>query len=172
MKKFGLVLLIATLSLLVVLVAVPVKAEEPTKWECAFTTAASYGGGNEEDRDPSGFKVTPQQFALTFLVVGTKGYLLGNSGASEVEMVATYKGGLQFIERVRSGALQITAIDTHGNAATHRWVRQRALRRSALWQVPTVVASWEPGSAARCASSPPPMRRSRRQAAGHLALVR
>jgi hypothetical protein len=120
MKKFGLPLLIAAISLLVVSVAISVKAEQPTKWACAFTTTAAYRGGNEEDRDPSLFKVAPEKFELTFLVVGTKGYAIGNVGSSEVAMVATDKGGLQFVERVQSGALQVTAIDIHGNAVHSR----------------------------------------------------
>ena len=110
-----------SISLLVVSVAMPAVAQQqPIKWECIFTTASSYGGGNEKDRDPSQFEVTPQQLALTFLVEGMNGFVMGNNGAEEVALVATDSGGVQFIERVGSGALQITAIDANGNAVHSR----------------------------------------------------
>jgi hypothetical protein len=60
---------------------------------------------------------------MDFLAVDAKAYVIGNNGASEVTMVTTESGGsggLQFIERVGSGALQITAIDAHGNAVHSR----------------------------------------------------
>ena len=90
---------------------------------CPFTTASSYEGRSEKDREASQFKVIPQQLALTFLVADTKAYVMGNNGASEVTMVTTESGGsggLQFIERVVSGALQITAIDAYGDAVHSR----------------------------------------------------
>jgi hypothetical protein len=109
-----------SISLLVVSAVIPAKAQQPIKWECTITTAASYGGGNEKDRDPSRFEVAPQQLALTFLVEGMEGFVMGKNGAEEVALVATDSGGLQFIERVGSGALQITAIDINGNAVHSR----------------------------------------------------
>ena len=87
---------------MVVSVAMPAVAQQkPIKWECIFTTASSYGGGNEKDRDPSRFVVNPQQLALTFLVEGMDGFVMGNNGAVEVALVATDSGGVQFIVHSR-----------------------------------------------------------------------
>ena len=82
-----------SLSLFIVSVAILAEAQQPTKWECAFTTASSYEGRSEKDREASQFKVIPQQLAMTFLVADTKAYVMGNNGASEVTMVTTESGG-------------------------------------------------------------------------------
>jgi hypothetical protein len=89
------------------------------KWVCNFSTAATYAGGEETARDPSKFRVQRQAFTLTF-VEDTKSYVVGNAGAAEVGRVQTDKGGVQFIERTGSGALQLTAFDAFGNAAHSR----------------------------------------------------
>ena len=109
-----------SVSLIIILLAVAANAQPPVQWECTFTTAASYEGGNGSARDPNLFRVTPQALALTFLIVDATGYIVGNNGASEVTMVTTDSDGLQFIERVASGALQITAVDKYGNAVHSR----------------------------------------------------
>jgi hypothetical protein len=110
------------LALVSALLCVPVfaSAQGAFKWQCEFTTASSYAGGNENVRDARQFRIGPETLSLVFLETPDKAYVLGNNGASEVARVPTDSGGVQFIERTGSGALQLTAIDRNGNAAHSR----------------------------------------------------
>jgi len=103
-----------------VAVSNPSSAQGAFKWQCEFTTASSYGGGDEKVRDARKFRTAPEAFSLVFLETPDKAYVLGNNGASEVARASTDSGGVQFIERTGSGALQLTAIDRNGNAAHSR----------------------------------------------------
>jgi hypothetical protein len=95
-------------------------AQTPTKWECTFTHAAGYRGGEEKKRDPARYTTKPEKLDLTFLEASGKAYILGNNGASEVARSPTDRGGIQFVERPASGVLQVTAIDQFGNAVHSR----------------------------------------------------
>jgi hypothetical protein len=97
-----------------------VHAEQPVKWECSFTTASGYDGGDETEQQPEKYRVTPQKLAFSFLVTDKQAFMLGNLGASEVGVFRTDKGGIQFVERTASGVLQLTAIDSFGNAVHSR----------------------------------------------------
>ena len=110
------------LAVVVALLSVPVlgSAQGPVKWECEFTAASSYRSGNEKVRDPGKFGAAPEVLSLTFLETNDKAFVLGNAGASEVARIPTESGGVQFVERTGSGALQLTAIDKNGNAAHSR----------------------------------------------------
>lgn len=106
---------------LIGLAAVDAAAQRSSlKWECRFTTSSVYRGGDEGTRNPQKYAVGPELFELTFLETPEKAYALGNNGSAEVVRVRTDRGGVQFIEKTTSGAIQLTAIDQYGNGAHSR----------------------------------------------------
>ena len=108
------------LSILMIAFAMAVQAQAPIKWECEFRTASTYAGDGEKERNPDKFVVSKQPLSLTFLEADQKAFVLGNAGAAEVALLRTDRGGLQFIERTGSDALQVTALDAFGNATHSR----------------------------------------------------
>jgi hypothetical protein len=57
---------------------------------------------------------------MVFAVSGTKAYLIGNVGASEVEFVTGMFGQVTFVEWTPSGVAQVTMILKDGRAVHSR----------------------------------------------------
>jgi hypothetical protein len=102
------------------ILAIPAQAAGPVTWKCSFEATTGYRGGNETVRSPNKFGIVPEKLELTFIDAGDKAYVVGNNGSNEVVRLAVHPGGVQFVERVGSGALQVTAIDSFGNAVHSR----------------------------------------------------
>lgn len=80
-----------------------------TSYVCRFTVEAS----------PKGLAKQEKPFELRFVVdtATKKGYLVGNAGSSEVEIIPN-TDGVSFVEITNSGNVMVTAIAV-GGAAVH-----------------------------------------------------
>lgn len=95
-----------------------VAAAQPVTFYCNFSTVSALA---TTAFAPEGFRIGPaREFNLTFVIDGTRSYMVGNLGTANLEMHPIAGGGVVFIEAVPSGVRQVTAIDARGNAAHSR----------------------------------------------------
>lgn len=111
--------------------ACPSTSQPTTTWHCTFSAMSSYIGGDELVLEPRRFVVSPAALELRFIDTGERAFVLGNNGSSEVQRVPVQPAGMQFVERTGTGALQVTAIDVHGNA-THSRHTQLSLAKGRM----------------------------------------
>ena len=112
----------ALAAILLALVFVPQAAmAELVEWRCQFDRYASLGVGAF---DASSAELDDaKNFALVFVVDLETGssYVVGNIGATEVELrFVGEDGGVVFLETAPLGSIQVTAIDSYGNAVHSR----------------------------------------------------
>lgn len=87
----------------------------------ALAATASYTCSFAVEASPKGLAKQSKPFELRFVVDTTaeKAYLLGNTGASEVEVIPN-TDGVSFVEVTRSGNVMVTAITAGGEAVHSR----------------------------------------------------
>jgi len=99
---------------------VPASAQpQHTEWDCRFSRAVTYDGGTEKNLDVAKYSLGPDKFELKFIDDNKEAYLV-SVPPTQVARSPNAFGGIQYIEITNPGAVQVTALDKHGNAVHSR----------------------------------------------------